>query len=311
MRNYEIVIDSSADLNAELRARFGIYEDYIRGIIYMPGDKEQLADLEWKNQSSEEYFKIVKAKPGVVHTAFATTEEFNRVVEPILKEGKDVIVFTMSSGMSGTANAFRLNAEMLCDDYPDRKVAVIDTLKYSSAVGMLAVRAAELRDAGKSFDEVVADANEVKFNLHEAGAMDDLRFLAASGRLSAGKAFFGQMVGVQPFSDFTVDGKNVPLGTLKGAKLIDECSLVYLEKIGEDLSNQIIFITHSARKERAEQYKKAVIERFNPKEVIVTEVGESCGANIGPGLCCFFFYGKKMEADRALETAVFTEYKGK
>lgn len=311
MNNFEIVIDSSADLNAKLRAKFGIYPDYIRGIIYMPEGKEQLADLEWANQSSEVYFKTVKSKPGVVHTAFATTEEFNRVVEPILKEGKDVIVYTMSGGMSGTANAFRLNAEMLLDDYPKRKVVVIDTLKYSSAVGMLAIRGAELRDAGKTFEEVVADANEAKYTLHEAGAMDDLRFLAASGRLSAGKAFFGQMVGVQPFSDFTIDGKNVPLGTLKGAKLIDECSLFYIGKIGEDLSNQVIFITHSARKERAESYKKAIIEKYNPKDVIITEVGESCGANIGPGLCCFFFYGKKMQEDRALETSVFTEFKGK
>ena len=311
MKNFEIVIDSSADLNKELRERFDIYPEYLRGVIYLPEGKEQLADLEWANQSSADYYKVVKSKPGIVHTAFPTAEEFVRVIEPILKDGKDVLLFAMSSGMSGTYNSFKVNADMLLEDYPERKIAVVDSLKYSSATGVLAIKASELRKEGKTLEEVATIMNEIKFNLHEGGAMDDLRFLAASGRLSFGKAFFGQMAGVQPFADFTVDGKSVPLGTLKGAKLVDECTLYYMEKLGEDLSNQTILIAHSNRLERALKYKEAIQAKFNPKEIIITEVGESCGANIGPGLCCFFFYGKKMEADRALETAVFTEYKGK
>ena len=310
MDNFEIVVESSSDLSFELRKRFNIYNEYLKGVIYLPNN-ELLADLDWNNISSDQFYKIVKEKPGNVHTAFATAEEFVRVVEPILQNGKDVLIFAMSSGMSGTYNAIKLNSQMILDDYPERKIIVIDTLKYALACGMLAIKASMLREEGKTLQETADIINELKYHLHEAGPMDDLRFLAASGRLSAPKAFFGQLIGVQPIADFTYDGKNVPLGTLKGNDAADEFVLHYMNELGEDLSNQILFMSHSQRLERALKYKKAIIERFHPKDVIIEEVGQSCGANIGPGLCCVYFFGKKITPERELENKIFQEFKNK
>ena len=180
--SYEIIIESTCDLNAELRAKFNIYPEVIRGFVYVPGQDEFYADLEFKNYTQAEFFKIVKSKAGKVHTAFAPYEEFVRVVEPVLKEGKDAIIFTISSGISGTYNGFLNWANVLLEDYPDRRIAIIDTLKYSSAGGLLAIYGAENRAKGMSFDENVQWLNEKRFCLHEAGPMDDLSFLAKNGR---------------------------------------------------------------------------------------------------------------------------------
>ena len=308
--SYEIVLDSTCDLGKDIRKEYGIYEDFLHACLEMPGNKEARADLEWENYSIEEYFKIVKSKPGQVKTAFATLDEFERVVTPILKAGKDVMIFVISSGISGTVNGYRSHANIVLDDFPDRKIEVIDTLKYSAASGLLAIEAAKNKAKGMSFEDNVKWCNEARYNLHEIGPMDDLRFLAKNGRIAAGKAFFGQLAGVQPVADFTRDGMSKPLGTVKGADAANKISLKYLLKVAKDLENQTIIIAHSCRKERAELFKKQLLDVAKPKEVVITSVGQSCGANIGPGLCVYFFFGEPLSEDGVKEAKLFTELKG-
>ena len=309
--SYEIVIESTCDLNAELREKFHIYPDVIRGFVYIPGKEEFFADTEFKNYSKEEFFKIVKSKAGKVHTAFAPFQEFSRVVEPILEAGKDAIVFAISTGISGTYNGFLNWASLLLEDYPERKIAIIDTLKYSSASGLLAIYGAENKEKGMSFEDNVKWLNEHRYCLHEAGPMDDLSFLAKNGRISAGKAFFGGLVGVQPFGDFTRDGKNAPLGTIKGDAKTNEVALQYLLKMAKNIEDQVIVIDHSMREKRAELFKEQLLKVAKPREVIITHVGQSCGPNMGPGLCAYFFMGDPIQENREEELRVFSELKGK
>lgn len=309
--SYEIVIESTCDLNAELREKFHIYPDVIRGFVYIPGKEEFFADTEFKNYSKEEFFKIVKSKAGKVHTAFAPFQEFSRVVEPILEAGKDAIIFAISTGISGTYNGFLNWASLLLEDYPERKIAIIDTLKYSSASGLLAIYGAENKEKGMSFKDNVKWLNEHRYCLHEAGPMDDLSFLAKNGRISAGKAFFGGLVGVQPFGDFTRDGKNAPLGTIKGDAKTNEVALQYLLKMAKNIEDQVIVIDHSMREKRAELFKEQLLKVAKPREVIITHVGQSCGPNMGPGLCAYFFMGDPIQENREEELKVFSELKGK
>ena len=309
MSNYEIVIDSTCDLNAELRKKYGIYEEYLHTILYMPG-KEEKVDLEWKNYSPDEFFKIAKAKVGQVKTAFAPLDEFIRVVEPILKDGKDAMVFVISSKISGTYNGYKSHAKILLEDYPGRKIEIIDTLKYSTAGGLLAIYAAKNKAKGMEFDANVKWCNEARYFIHESGPMDDLRFLAKNGRIAAGKAFFGQLAGVQPVADFTRDGMSKPLGTVKGEKAANDIALKYLLKTARDVDGQVIIIAHSCRKQRAEAFKEQLLKVASPKEVIITHVGQSCGANIGPGLTAYFFMGEELSKDGAKELAIFNELKG-
>ena len=309
--SYELVIESACDLNAELRSKFKIYPEIIRGLVYVPGKDEFFSDIEFQNYSKDVFFKMVKSNAGKVHTAFATYEEFCRVVEPILKDEKDAIVFTISTGISGTYNGFLNWASVLLEDYPNRKIEIIDTLKYSTACALLAIYASRNRDAGMSFEDNVKWCKEKRYCIHEAGPMDDLSFLAKNGRLSAGKAFFGGLAGVQPFADFTRDGKNAPLGTLKGDAKTNEVSLKYMLKLAKNIEDQVIVITHSVREKRAEQFKEQLLKVAKPKEVIMTHVGQSCGPNIGPGLCVYFFMGDPITEGREQELETFAELKGK
>lgn len=306
MENYELVIEASCDLPRSVRQKFGVYDEVIRGVIY-DHDVESLADPEFNENDTTEYFKYVKANVGKLATAFATYEEFIRVVEPILKAGKDAIIFTISGGISGTSNAFRNYKDILLDDYPDRKVFICDTLKFSAAAGLLAIAAALNKEKGMSVDENFKWCEENRLCLHEIGPMDDLSFLAKSHRIKAGKAFFGSLIGVQPVADFTVDGRSEPLGTIKGDKATNDISLKYLLKTASNLDDQVVVICHSARKERAEAFKEQLLKVAHPKDVLIISVGQICAPNIGPGLCAYFYFGHKLTENRELEKKVFEE----
>lgn len=307
--SYEVVIESACDLNRANREKFGIYHEIIRGVVYIPGKPDEFSDNEFKNHSEEQFFKIVKKHAGKVHTAFAPYEEFVRVVEPILKAGKDALVLTLSTGVSGTFNGLKNWSELLLEDYPDRHIIVVDTLRYSSAAGLLAVYAAKNKDVGMSLEENAAWCNEHRHCIHEAGPMDDLSFLSKNGRLSAGKAFFGGLVGVQPFADFTRDGKSSPLGTIKGDARTNEVSIQYFLRTVKNVEDQVVFVTHSCREERAKQFKEQLLKVCKPKEVVITHVGQSCGPNVGPGLCAYFYMGDPITDSRSKELEIFGELK--
>ena len=306
---YEIVIDSTCDLTKDIREKYGIYHDYIHGIIYFPNCEEKLADLDWNNYSSNEYYSIVKKNAGKLKTAFATYNEFVRVIEPILKAGKDAMVFVISSGISGAFNAYNNYKDILLDDYPERKIIIIDTLNYASGAGLLAIYAALKRDEGINIMDNASYINELRHHLHEIGIMDDLSFLSKNGRVSASKAFFGSLIGMQPVADMTIDGKNEPLGTIKGEDSANLFSIKYLKESIVDSKSQILVIAHSQREKRAKIFQDFLEKEVNFKELIVLEVGQSCGVNIGPGLCTYFFLGDKITASRDKEKALFNKLK--
>ena len=310
-RKYEIVLETGGDLTADLRAKYNLYPEVIASVLYLADGSEKKGDIDWKETSPEEFFAQVKKEAGKIKTAFGSYAEFVRVVEPILEEGKDVVIVTISSGLSGTYQGFRNYAEVLLEDYPDRKIEIVDSLKYASAIGLLAVSMAENREKGMSLEENVKWANEAKYHLHESGPMDDLKFLAKNGRISAPKAFFGSLLGMQPLADFNYKGMSEPLGTLKGPKLTNEIAIKYFQEMGENLDDQIIFISHSCRKERAELFKEEILKVCHPREIVITHLGQLCGPSIGPGLCVIFFYGKRLTEDRSVEMAAFNKLTGK
>ncbi len=311
-RKYEIVLETGADLTLDLRRKFNLNEEVIASILYYPDGSEGRGDIDWKETNPTDFFARVKKEAGKIKTAFGSYGEFSRVVQPILDAGKDVVIVTISSGLSGTYQGFRSYAEILLEDYPERKVLIVDSLKYSSAIGLLAIYMAKNRDEkGMSIEENVEWANKARYNLHQSGPMDDLRFLAKNGRISAPKAFFGSMLGMQPLADFNYTGMSQPMGTIKGAKLTDEMTIKYFLETVENPDDQIILISHSCREERANKYKEEILKVCHPKELIVTHLGQLCGPSIGPGLCVIFYMGKALTPDRSVENEIFNRITGK
>ncbi len=306
MADFVIIPDASSDLNRELRERFNI-PDYIRGTFYFPDGKEALADLDWELIDPTTYYVAMADRKTVYKTASCQRREVLRAYENQLKMGKDVLSINLSSGVSGTYQVCRKVAQELMEKYPERKIIVVDSLRYSTALSLLVLMASHMQSQGATLEETAACLEANKHRVHQMGPMDDLFFLCKTGRISNFKAFFGNLVGVNPMADFNRQGISQVLGKFKGKQRAFDAVIEYMKGTIEDPHEQIIFVAHSNREAQAQVLAERIRQTFNPKEIIINHVGMSCGASIGPGLCAAFYFGKEISEEMSFEQALMNK----
>lgn len=290
MRDFVIIPDSSCDLPKELRQRFDI-PDYLRGIVCMPDGSEIKSDLDWGCMTPTEFYRSMKGRKVLYKTATPILDEVRQTFEKYLAQGKDVLSISLSSMLSGGYQSTLLVARELREKYPERKICCVDSLRYSTSLALLVILACRKRDEGASVEETAAYLDQARHTIHQAGPMDDLFFLAKTGRISNFKALFGTLVGVNPMADFNRNGLSEVLVKFKGKKTAFEAALRYMEQTIVEPEKQLIFVAHSDREAAAQMFAQMIRDRFHPAEIILNTVGMSCGVSIGPGLCAAFYQG--------------------
>lgn len=303
MSDFVIIPDTSCDLIRPLRERFDI-ADYISGLVYFPDGHCEAADIDWERHDPKTFYESMGDKKTVYTTACAPAGDILDVFERNLKAGKDILCITLSSALSGTYQTCELVKSELLPKYPERKIICIDSMRYSTALSLLVIMAAMKRKEGASFEETVRYVEENKHRVHQIGPMDDLFFLCKTGRISNFKAFFGTLIGINPMADFNRNGLAEVLGKFKGKKAALNAVIEYMRGTVEQPEDQIMFVAHSNRPAVAELLRDMILKEFHPKEVIINDVGMSCGSSIGPGLCAAFYWGKEISEDMAYEKAL-------
>ncbi len=304
MSDYLIVADSSCDLEKSLRDKYGIAEKYIKGWLVYPDGRTELADLDWNNIDPDSYFNAMKDKKYMMKTSMADPADLRGLINGYASEGHDMLIITLSSGISGTFSATSIAAREAEEKYPGRKIMVIDSKRYSTAQGLLTIYAAQLRNEGKTIEEAYEILNQKKNELHQMGFVDDLFFCNRMGRVSGTAAVMGTLVGVKPLADFGYDnGLSTVIGKTRGYKNAMAAIIEYMRETGKDLENQVVFVGHAVRRELAEQLRDRIIKEFGCKEVYISHVGQSCGTSIGPGFLAAFYFGGPMSKDNTEEKA--------
>ena len=146
MSEYVIVTDSSADLTQELVEELGIYvlplSFTIRGTTL-----EDHPDK--RNMSSKEFYQLLR--DGETSTTSAVNmQQYVDLLRPILEGGKDALILSFTSGLSNTCQASMMAAAELREEFPERKIQVVDTLCASAGQGMLVWYAGKKRLAGET-----------------------------------------------------------------------------------------------------------------------------------------------------------------
>ena len=314
MYNFAIIPDTSSDLTKELRDRFGI-EDYLHGVIYYPDGRSGKASLDWDEMTPEQYYDSMKGRNVLYNTACPEGGDIYEIFEKYLKQGIDVLSITLSSGLSGTYSSCLVVAKELREKYPERKIIIIDSMRYSTSLALLVISACIKRASGATIEETAEYTEQEKYKIHQMGSMDDLFFLVKTGHVSNFKAFFGSLVGINLLADFNDKGVSEVIGKFKGKVTALEATIKYIERTIVDPENQMIFVAHTNREPAAKLLAEKIKEKFNPKEIFIVPVGMSCGASIGPGLCAAFYKGEKasenLEKEKALMDAITEELKTK
>jgi len=303
--NYAIVADTACDLSVELQERFGI-DGVLGGYVSTPEAGDTVARVDLSDAELDAFYKSLKANSSGYKTASFGVETVISFFETFLREGRDVLALCISSKLSAPYNVMTHAAKQLLEKYPDRKIAVVDSRKYSLGFGLLVIKAAELRAAGLSLTENAEKLETIKKTVHQMGSVDDLFWVASKGRVSHAKAFFGTIAGIKAMGDFDTDGMVTPLAKLSGYKRTHQATVEYIKKTIKAASEQIILVAHSARKEQAEILAKLIKEKIKPRDVIICNVYPMNGVNIGPGLCAAYYLGTEI-TDLSREKEIINE----
>ncbi len=221
--------------------------------------------------------------------------EFTEYFEPFLKEGKDVIHFCLSSGITGVVNSANIAKNMLSEKYPDRKIYIVDSLAASSGFGLLMDKIADLRDDGMGIDEIYQWAEDNKLKMHHWFFSTDLTFYVKGGRVTKTAGFVGGILNICPLLNMDHLGRLIPRYKIRGKKKVIQAifeQMTQHAQDGKDYSGKC-YISQSACYEDAKAVADLVEEYF-PKlngKVVINSIGTTIGSHTGPGTVALFFWG--------------------
>ncbi len=295
MKKFVIIADGTCDLNEEMLKEFDI--KVVLGHITLPDKSEISQFLSWKDIGREDFYNKLKKNPNGYTTAPPNPDMFATAFKGYAAEGYDMLVITMSSGLSATYGFAVKGREQALEEYPDTDIRVIDSLRFGPGFGLIAVKAAQLKNEGKSMQEIADWIEANKCRYHQAGWLDDLSFVAKKGRMNSAKAFMGTLVGIKPIGEFDYNGMTTVIGKAKGAKKAYAVLLKYVAATIEDAENQTVFIAQTNRLAQAQKYKELLEETIKPKEVRIVDVFPGSGINVGPGLMAAYYMGKPISEE--------------
>ncbi|MDO4965334.1 MAG: DegV family protein [Lachnospiraceae bacterium] len=232
---------------------------------------------------------------AMTKTSQPNADEYKNYFESFLKEGKDVIHLTLSSGISGAFNSAKIAQSMCEEEYPDRKIYVIDSLAASGGFGLLIDMMADLRDNGMNIDDLAKWAEDNKKKLNHWFFTSDLTYLIRGGRVSKTSGFIGNMLNICPLLNVDFEGKLIARAKIRTKKKVIQATadkIIELAENGKDYDGKI-FINHADCYEDAKAVAD-ILEANLPKlngKVLINYIGTTIGAHTGPGTVACFFYG--------------------
>ncbi len=294
MSNYILSCCSTADLTQN---HFDARDIHYVCFHFQLDDTVYPDDL-GKSISFDKFYQAM-ADGADTKTSQVNVDEFIEYFEPFLKDGKDILHVTLSSGISGVYNSACVARNELTEKYPDRKIYVIDSLNASSGYGLIMDKLADLRDEGMDIDTLASRARECVLYAHSWFFSTDLSFYVKGGRVSKTSGFVGNMLNICPLLNIDSEGKLIPRHKIRTKKkvirAIADKMLEHADK-GADYDGKC-YISHSACYEDARALADIIEESF-PKlngKVQIYSIGTVIGSHTGPGTVALFFWGDKRE----------------
>ncbi len=251
-----------------------------------------------QTMSSDEFYK--KLIDGAeCSTSQVNISEYLDFFTPFLEAGKDILHISISSGLSGSVNSARNAAAIAQERFPERKIYVIDSLAASSGYGLLMDYVADLRDKGKSIEELRDWVEENKSNVHHWFFSTDLTFYVKGGRVSKVSGWFGGLLNICPLLNVDHMGRLIPRLKARGKKNALNEAVKKMEMYADNCLdyNGKCYISHSHCYEDARLLADTVEQKFeNLKgKIEIYDIGTTIGCHSGPGTVALFFMGAKRE----------------
>ncbi|GAP14965.1 EDD domain protein, DegV family [Longilinea arvoryzae] len=264
----EIITDSTSDLSPELLERFHIKRLPLTVFV----DNHEVKD---GDMTLRELFDAVDRTGALPKTSAVPVVDFSEA----FKAQNDVICIDISSQLSATYQ----NSVLAAAEVKDKRIATVDSLNLSTGIGLLVVKAAELRDQGRSFDEIVSEIRATVPKIHTSFTIDTLDYLYKGGRCSALANIFGSLLHIRPVIEVRSDGTMGVKEKIGGARKRALLSMVAeFNTLLPTIDLHRVFITHTGCDADAAFLESELRKLAKIDEICITYAGSTIASHCGP-----------------------------
>lgn len=281
----KIIIDSASDMR--------VADAEEKGLLFAPL-KTVLAGVEYRDGidiTPDTFYDKLQANKELARTSQVNVGEFAALFEEAVKAGDEVVVITISSGLSGTYQSAMIAAA----EYPD-KVFLVDSLSATAGEQVLIAHAVALRDSGKSAAEICAELNELRKKARLFVRVRTLEYLKRGGRISKTTAFVGGMLHFMPVLTLNGEGKLETVGKARGIKMSHKMMNDAIKAAGGIDFSYPVAITYAGDlcdgTVQAYLADSKEIYGENEEKVMIGQLGCVIGTHAGPGAIVVSFVPK-------------------
>lgn len=202
-----MIVDSASDITVAFAEKYGIEFALL---------KTTLAGKEYRDGVdivSDEFYEKLVVNKELAYTSQVNVEEFSELFGDAVAAGDDVVLITISSGLSGTYQS----AVFAAEEYPG-KVFVVDSLSATAGEQVLLQQAIKLRDEGKNAEEIFANLESLKKWARLFVRVETLEYLKRGGRISKTSSFVGGVLSIKPVLTLNAEGKLETVGKARGIR---------------------------------------------------------------------------------------------
>ena len=279
--NVNLIIDSTTDLNPQLREQFTVVPLTIHF-----GDQEYIDGV---TISHRQFYEKLVESDVLPSTSQATPAAFADVFEEVARRGETAVVLTLASQLSGTYQS----AMIAASDYPGR-IFVVDGTSVAIGTGILAELALRLREQGLTAEEIAERLEEEKEKIHVVALLDTLEYLKRGGRISATVAFAGGLLSIKPVIAVK-DGVIQMLGKARGSRQGNNLLVQQIEKAGGvDFDKPVLLGFSGLSDALLTKYIEDSRDLWEngTESLVTTSIGSVVGTHAGPGAIAVAFFRK-------------------
>ena len=281
---FQIMTDTSANLPSALAREKNI--TVLPFFYYINGARHTCLDTKAFDQQN---FYDAMREGADITTSQINPQTYIDAMKPLLEQGIDVLFVGMAGGISGAYHSAEIAAEELLAAFPERKILLVDSLGASLGEGMLALKAAELKQQGHSLEEVQQFLLEYRYRMCNIFTVDDLKYLRKSGRLSNISSLLGTLLQIKPLLKGSAEGKIVAFSKVRGRKNSLQALAARYDEYVVDAGSQTIAIAHADCQEDANYLIELLKRNHPPKDVLTVCYEPVTGSHVGPGTIALFF----------------------
>lgn len=275
-----IITDSASDITEKEAEEMDIR------LVWL---KTKFFDGDFPMKTEEDFchfFDKLAEEKDLPMTSQPSPEEYLEFFEAAKSKGEEVLVLTLSSGLSGTINAANLAKQM--SEYD--KIWIIDSEQAIITQRFLVQKAAELRKEGKNTEDIVKILEDLKKRVTVCGMLDTLTYLRKGGRIPAALAVVGNMLHIKPVIELK-DKTLTMLGKARGRA----GGMKYLWKEFESYDidrEEPVYFGYTSDREIGEKFMMDTVEKYGLKNYKLYPVGGIIGTHVGPACVAISFVKK-------------------